>query len=87
MAVAQQQWGGWNNAVWNMVFVGCENTPGNTFPDPPYTVVDRTPVIREKPYLYVDQSGEYSVFVPALQTNGKEYVGQRPDTRHIGSAR
>jgi hypothetical protein len=44
------QWSGWTNAVWNMVFVGCVNTPGGTFPNPPYTVVDRTPVIREKPY-------------------------------------
>ncbi len=63
------KWGGWNNAVWNMVFVGCENTPGNTFPNPPYTVVDQTPVIREKPYLYLDDSGKFAVFVPALQHN------------------
>ncbi len=62
-------WGGWQNAVWNMVFVGCENTPGNTFPNPPYTVVSQTPVIREKPYLHIDNSGKYAVFVPALQSN------------------
>ncbi len=61
------KWGGWNNAVWNMVFVGCENAPGNTFPNPAYTVVDKTPVIREKPYLYIDGSGNFAVFVPALQ--------------------
>ena len=60
------KWGGWNNAVWNMVFVGCENAPGNSFPNPPYTVVDRTPIIREKPYLYINHAGEYSVFVPAI---------------------
>ncbi len=64
-------WRGWQNAVWNMVFVGCENTPGNTFPEPPYTVVDKTPVIREKPYLIVDHSGKYSVFVPALRTSAR----------------
>ena len=63
------KWGNWNNAVWNMVFVGCENTPPATFPNPPYTIVDKTPVIREKPYLYVDGSGKYCVFVPALETN------------------
>jgi predicted heme/steroid binding protein len=63
------KWGTWGNAVWNMVFVGCENTPGNTFPKPAYTVVDQTPVIREKPYLYVDGSGNFAVFVPALQHN------------------
>ena len=47
------KWAGWSNAVWNMVFVGCDNSPANTFPNPPYTVVEQTPVIREKPYLYV----------------------------------
>ena len=60
-------WANWANAVWNMVFVGCENAPGNTFPDPAYTAVDKTPVIREKPYLYLDGSGNFAVFAPALQ--------------------
>jgi hypothetical protein len=63
------KWSQWTSAVWNMVFVGCDNTPAGTFPKPPYTVVDRTPVIREKPYLYVDGSGAYRVYVPALRTN------------------
>jgi hypothetical protein len=63
------KWSAWNNAVWNMVFVGCVNTPTGTFPNPAYTVVDRTPVIREKPYLFLDGSGGYRVFVPALQTD------------------
>ena len=65
------KWAGWNNAVWNMVFVGCENSPGNTFPNPPYTVVERTPAIREKPFLYVDEHGKFLVFVPALQKDTK----------------
>ena len=53
-----------------------------TFPNPPYTVVDKTPVIREKPYLYVDGSGEYRVFVPALQDQhpGRQ-LARRPDAR------
>jgi hypothetical protein len=63
------KWAGWSNGVWNMVFVGCVNAPEGKFPNPPYTVVDRTPVIREKPYLYVDGSDKYRVFVPALKTN------------------
>jgi hypothetical protein len=63
------KWSRWANAVWNMVFVGCVNAPEGTFPDPAYTVVDRTPVIREKPYLCVDGSGGYRVFVPALAAN------------------
>lgn len=65
------QWTHWNNGVWNMVFVGSNNAPAGQFPDPPYSVVDRTPVIREKPYLYVNQAGQYQVFVPSLQTNSK----------------
>ncbi len=63
------KWSAWSNAVWNMVFVGCQHAPGNTFPNPAYTVVHRTPVIREKPYLYVDKSGDFAVFVPALRRN------------------
>jgi hypothetical protein len=63
------KWASWSNAVWNMVFVGSVNTPSAaTFPEPPYTVVDKTPIIREKPYLYTS-GGQYYVFVPALQTN------------------
>jgi hypothetical protein len=63
------KWSQWTNAVWNTVFVGCVNTPEGTFPKQAYTVVDRTPVIREKPYLYLDGSGGYHVFVPALAKN------------------
>ena len=63
------KWARWSNGVWNMVFVGDVNVPKGAFPNPPYTVVDQTPIIREKPYLYVDGSGRYFVFVPALQTN------------------
>jgi hypothetical protein len=63
------RWSRWSNGVWNMVFVGDSNAPKGEFPNPPYTVVDQTPIIREKPYLYVNDSGQYAVFVPSLQTN------------------
>ncbi len=63
------KWSRWSNGVWNMVFVGDINVPKGAFPNPPYTVVNQTPIIREKPYLYVDGSGRYFVFVPALQKN------------------
>ena len=64
------KWGSWGNAVWNMVFVGDVNAPSQAnFPTDAYTTVDRTPVIREKPYLYANAAGQYFVFVPALQTN------------------
>ena len=65
------KWANWGNAVWNMVFVGCLNSPAGAFPKPAYTVIERTPVIREKPYLYIDKTGSYRVFVPALQTDTK----------------
>ncbi len=61
--------GGWQGGVWNMVFVGSTGTPPASFPNPPETVVGQTPVIREKPFLYVDGSGSYNVFVPALRQN------------------
>jgi hypothetical protein len=73
---SQQQWltrnsriGGWSNAVWNQVFAGVEGAPSDaTFPNPPYTTLDTTPVSREKPYLFVDARGKYGVRVPAALT-------------------
>ncbi len=62
-------WGGWSGANWNMVFVGDPNAPAQSFPNPPYTTVAQSPVSREKPFPYIDSSGDYHVFVPATQTN------------------
>lgn len=62
--------GKWKGSSWNMVFLGDVNAPAETWPSPPYTVVSETPVIREKPFLYVDGKGNYSVLVPALKTKG-----------------
>jgi hypothetical protein len=62
-------WGSWTGSNWNMVFVGVHNAPSGSFPNPPYTCVAQTPVVREKPFLYVDSAGAYQVFVPALRTN------------------
>jgi hypothetical protein len=62
-------WGSWTGQNWNMVFVGSLNAPAGNFPNPPYTRVAQTPVIREKPYLYIDAAGNYQVFVPALRSN------------------
>jgi hypothetical protein len=63
------QLGSWTGSNWNMVFVGDTGVPATTFPTPPYTTVGQTPVVREKPFLYVDAAGAYQVFVPALRTN------------------
>ncbi|MDQ8702762.1 coagulation factor 5/8 type domain-containing protein [Streptomyces sp. LHD-70] len=66
------EWSGWQGSNWNMVFVGARNAPAGEFPNPPYTRVDKTPVSREKPFLHVDESDAYQVFVPALR---KESAG------------
>jgi hypothetical protein len=63
------QMGSWSGSNWNMVFVGDQGAPANSFPSPPNTTVGSSPVIREKPFLYVDNSGNYQVFVPSLRTN------------------
>ncbi|MFF3649117.1 discoidin domain-containing protein [Streptomyces sp. NPDC002181] len=74
---SQQQWytrdssiGGWGNGVWNQVFSGVQGAPAQSFPNPPYTTLDTTPVSREKPFLYLDGS-EYKVFVPAKRENAR----------------
>jgi hypothetical protein len=58
---------GWTNAVWNQVFAGVEGAPAQSFPDPPYTTLDTNPVSREKPFLYVDASNRFNVYVPDVQ--------------------
>jgi hypothetical protein len=61
------QYNGWSSGGWNFVFVGNANPPSGTWPNQPYTVVPKTPVIREKPFLFVDNSGSYNVMVPDLR--------------------
>jgi hypothetical protein len=75
-SLTQQQWfsrtsqfGSWTGSNWNMVFVGVAGAPPQSFPNPPDTTVASAPVVREKPFLYVDGSGNYQVFVPAIRTN------------------
>src|SRR6266545_2111953 len=75
-SVSQQQWysrdsnfGSWNGSVWNMVFSGVTGAPAQSFPSPPMTTLATTPVSRDVPYLYVDSSGKYRVFLPSLRAN------------------
>jgi hypothetical protein len=85
---SQQQWysrnsefgNGWTGSVWNMVFQGVVGAPPPHFPNPSHTVIPQTPQVREKPFLYVDGTGEYRVFVPALRTNstGTSWYGRTP---------
>jgi hypothetical protein len=84
---SQQQWltrnsvlGSWKGSNWNMVFVGTTGAPTNSFPAPPYTTIDSAPVIREKPFLFVDRRGAWKVFVPALRSNaeGTTWISGKP---------
>ena len=83
-SVSQQQWytrdsslGSWAGGVWNMVFSGTGGAPSNTFPSPPETTLATTPVSRDVPYLFIDGTGRYRVFLPALRTNasGPSWAG------------
>ncbi|WP_042364746.1 discoidin domain-containing protein [Streptacidiphilus neutrinimicus] len=68
---------GWSNAVWNQVFCGDPGAPAQSFASNSgdsggpnsYTTLANCPETREAPYLYLDASGNYQVFVPSLQTN------------------
>jgi fibronectin type 3 domain-containing protein len=76
---SQQQWytrnssiGSWTGNLWNMVFSGVSGAPAQSVPfgtADSYTTLPTTPVSREKPFLYMDSSGNYWVFSPALRTN------------------
>ncbi|MET9610951.1 discoidin domain-containing protein [Streptomyces sp. NPDC006512] len=92
---SQQQWytrdssiGGWSNAVWNQVFSGTQGAPAQSYPNPPYTTLDTTPVSREKPFLYLD-GAEYKVFVPAKRVNarGTSWGGGAPQGTSVPLSR
>ena len=73
--------GGWTNAVWNQVFAGVQGAPRQSFPSPQYTTLDTTPVSREKPFLYVDSSKRFNVYVPDVQLNSSGTTWQNGETR------
>ncbi len=62
------QMAAWNDSTWNMVFVGDNGAPSGTYEDRGFTVVNQTPLISEKPFLYFN-NGAYQVFVPGLRSN------------------
>ena len=77
---SQQQWytrnsalGSWTGGNWNMVFSGVSGAPAQSNPfgggGSSHTVLATTPVSREKPFLYMDSSGNYWVFSPTYGTN------------------
>jgi len=87
----QQQWfsrntymGNWDGGVWNMMFLGVAGAPEENWPDKPYTVINETPAIREKPYLAYDETG-YNVKIPRLKkkSSGPSWQNHENDEKTI----
>jgi hypothetical protein len=73
-----------------MVFVGnngsvpgshCGHTGGG-----PYSTIDQTPVVAEKPYITIDGSGKYTLRVPNWETNKKGPTSDYTKTTNIDFA-
>ncbi|MCP2029533.1 hypothetical protein L1276_004720 [Flavobacterium sp. HSC-32F16] len=87
----QQQWytrntvfpsgSGAMGGSYNMVWQGCVNPPQADEANSP---VPATPIIREKPFLFIDDDGEYKVFVPAWQ---KDRVGVSWSSKDMGKGK
>jgi hypothetical protein len=72
-AGSQQQWfsrnSTWNQWVggnWNVVFVGCVNPMAGDWPRRPVTRIESAPILREKPYVMVEDD-KWFVKVPPLK--------------------
>ncbi len=87
----QQQWftrntqmGKWVGSNWNMMFVGVINPPAEDWPVKPFTKIKETPVIREKPYLTLNDNG-FAVTVPLLKKNsiGPDWINNTPNEKTL----
>lgn len=90
-AGGQQQWftrnvelGTWDRGSWNMMFMGTINPPEAAWPNNPYTVINETPIIREKPYLVIN-GNEFMVRKPGLKINsaGISWLNDSSDETEI----
>ena len=66
-------WNYYENGVWNMVFTGANinKIPMGGWPYVPYTRVEQTPNVQEKPYLCYDNEHGYGVVVPEKRTDAQ----------------
>jgi hypothetical protein len=87
----QQQWftrntamGKWVGSNWNMMFVGVINPPAEDWPAQPFTKIKETPVIREKPYLTINDKG-FEVKIPLLKKNsiGPDWINNTSNDKTI----
>ena len=74
---SQQQWLSrnneyhhWNSSNWNIVMVGDKRQEDlkGYWPEKAYTDVEKTPLIREKPFLVYDEKEGFGVYVPGFRT-------------------
>jgi hypothetical protein len=65
--------------LWNMVYAGVQGAPAPVFTGQcqQNTVLPASPVTEEEPFLFTDSSGNYNVFVPAVQhgSSGPSWAG------------
>ena len=77
--------GSWGGGGWNYTFVGTTGGPTSST-SVNRTVVAKTPVIAEKPFLAIDKSGNYFVLVPDLRRDSTAGVswanGGTPGTQY-----
>ncbi|MBR3646389.1 MAG: sialidase [Lachnospiraceae bacterium] len=65
------QWAWWDGGVWNMVFTGITKTsvPAGTYPSVPYTYINESPVVQEKPFMAYDEEHGYGIMIPQRREN------------------
>ncbi|CAO1637131.1 unnamed protein product [Parajaminaea phylloscopi] len=70
------------------VFVGCKGAPPEDWPTKPYSNIEVTPAIREKPYLTLNADDSYEVQLPAFATqrSGPSWDGPPCDTVSVALA-
>jgi len=72
--------------MWNLLIQVCDNPPAENYPTDGITVVAKTPLVREKPYIVYDNNAKtYSVFVPALRRDcqGTTWYNKTPEGEFI----
>ena len=89
----QQQWYNRNNSYvstaqpmggdYNMVYQGCINAGTNVVRTNGTKSIVDTKTIREKPFLFLDNDGEYKVFVPGF-TSGRKGISWNTANNDMG---
>jgi hypothetical protein len=70
-------WRKWVGGNWNMMFIGVPGAPSENWPEKPFTTIDKTPVIREKPYITFIRNG-FEIKVPQTEYNSSGATWTNP---------